>query len=468
MQGYDVVLYLVYATLALGIIVPVIPHRKLEIHRMLAWLAVIIFFIASAVLLYNTTAGTVVYYGGLLIHDSFTAAITLAAAIAAITALMAVDVDAGLWPSHPAYYSLLPLILFGVFFMAGSYDALVLLASWLVVSIASYVFIALPGDRESRGAAVRYIIMGTVATLFLVFWVALHTGIQVFWASLSRFAYKPYADANLASLAVPALIAALGFKLGIVPFHWWLPSVYGRADGRAVAVVAGVAKLGFIAALARVLYAASVSPLVSSRIALVLAALAVITMTYGNVAALTTRDLQLILTYSSIAQIGYILVAAAALAYLAPASPRYATLALAAIAVHSLAYALSKSPLFSAAQELKGGLRGLALRSPAAALSASILLMSLLGVPPLLGFWGKLYMFLAAIKYSLPLVLIALVNSGVSAAYYALAIREMLAKEAKAPTIKDSIKASLLVGALLTVVLGLLAPRLLVAFTPIH
>ncbi len=464
-QGYEVVLYLVYATLALGIIVPVIPRRQLKIHRMLAWLAVIIFFVASSILLYNTTAGAVEYYGGLLVHDSFTAAITLAAAIAAIMALMAVDVDAVLWPSHPAYYSLLPLILFGVFFMAGSYDALVLLASWLVVSIASYVFIALPGDRESRGAAVRYIIMGAVATLFLVFWVALHTGIQ---AGLSKFAYKPYADASLASLAVPALIAALGFKLGIVPFHWWLPSVYGRADGRAVAVVAGVAKLGFIAALARVLYAASVSPEVSSRIALVLAALAVVTMTYGNIAALTTRDLQLILTYSSIAQIGYILVAAAALAYLAPADPRYATLAFAAIAVHSLAYALSKSPLFSAAQELRGGLRGLALRSPVAALSASILLMSLLGVPPLLGFWGKLYMFLAAIKYSLPLVLIALVNSGVSAAYYALAIREMLAKEVKVPTVKDSIEASLLIGALLTVILGLVAPQLLAAFTPIY
>jgi len=445
---------LVYTVLAIAIVIPLIPERKGYAHYMLSLLATLIAIIAYASLWVATTSNPLVYYQGLVVHNRFTASILLAAAITSLLAIISIGVLALEWPSRPALYSLLPLVLFGLFYLAGSNDALVLLAAWLLVSIASYVIIATPPDASSRSAAVRYIFMGALATLFLALWVGLHVGIGE-----AGLTFKPYTGSKAVPVAIIALLAALGFKLGVVPFHWWLPSVYGRADGRVVSIVAGIVKLGFIAVLTRAIYALSGAGS-SSQLALLISALAVATMIYGNIAALTTRRLQLILAYSSIAHIGYILTALAAVAYFKALDQKVVSLALGAIALHSMAYAFSKTPLFSLTGEF-GGLRGLVTVSPTAAVAASILLLSLLGVPPFLGFWGKLYMFLAAIKYSLWLVLIALVNSGISAVYYAIAIRELLTRSEHPIFISDKVKVALVIGAALSIILGLIAPRIL-------
>jgi NADH-quinone oxidoreductase subunit N len=454
---------LLYTVLAISLLIPVIPSERRSLHPLMAAIAASLAIIAYGILFVGTAAkGPIGFYHNLVVHDKFTAGLTFSAAIAAAISLLAIEGKATEWPTHPAYYSLFSLILFGLFYLAGSADALVLLASWLLVSVASYIIIALPPDPESKAASVRYILMGAIATIFLALWVGLHAGI-----SMQTFYYKPYTTSGISALAILAVAAALGFKLGVVPFHWWLPSVYGRADGRAVSLVAGVVKLAFIAALTRLVYVISNNIAISDKVAILLALLAVATMTYGNVAALTTRRLQLLLSYSSIAHIGYILVALSALAYFAPRDPKIASLAMGAIAVHSIAYSMSKTPLFSLTYEFKG-LKGLLKISPVAAISASILLFSLLGVPPFLGFWGKLYMFLAAVKYSIPLVLVALINSGVSAAYYALAVRDMLSgePEEEVKEISSGIEAALLAGAIITIVFGAVAPLVLRALSP--
>ncbi|MGC8969902.1 MAG: proton-conducting transporter membrane subunit, partial [Conexivisphaera sp.] len=270
---------------------------------------------------------------------------------------------------------------------------------------------------------------------------------------------------GLALAAVVAALAAVGFKLGLFPFHWWLPNVYGRADGRVVSFVAGVVKLGFIAIIARILIVAAAGPL-SAPIALTAAAVAVITMIYGNFAALSSRSFQMILSYSSMAQVGYIMTAIAAAAYFAGLGPAYRPLLLLAyyaVAIQAVAYSLAKVPLFALAGEAGGRLtsvRGMLSSSPAAAVSASLLLLSLLGLPPLLGFWGKLYMFLAASGYSIWLAVLALVNSGISAFYYAVVIREMLAK-GEGPRVEGRYLAALLAGAAAVLAIGVIAPLLL-------
>ncbi len=453
-----------YTILAISLIIPVIPTKKKNITTLLAGIAVAIAIISYGALFVGAaTKEPIVFYHGLVIHDKFTAGLTFAAAIAAAITLLAMGELATDWPTHPAYYSLFSLILFGLFYLAGAADALVLLASWLLVSVASYIIIALPPDPDSKAASVRYIMMGAIATIFLAFWVALHTGI-----GMQGFYYKPYTASGISAIAIAAVIAALGFKLGVVPFHWWLPSVYGKADGKVVSLVAGVVKLAFIAAITRLVYVISVNMDISSKVALFLSALAIVTMIYGNIAALTTRKLQLLLSYSSIAHIGYIFTALAALAYFAPMNPKIASLAMGAIAIHAIAYSMSKTPLFSLTSEFKG-LKGLVKASPIAAISATILLFSLLGVPPFLGFWGKLYMFLAAVKYSVPLVLIALINSGISAAYYALAVRDILSRNAeteRTPEISPGVEAALVTGAVITIIFGVVAPLILHAISP--
>jgi len=459
--------FLLYLTLAASLIAPVtspLGRRENVAPAIVAAIGVGSFATLSGLLLYATASAPVQFYGGLVVQDSFTSLLLLGAALAAITYMIAIGVEGLQWTSSPSLYSLIPLTLFGSFFLAGAANLLVILASWLLVSVVSYVVIASSDAKEAKGAAVRYAFVGIVATLILATSLAFYSiASGSYVLSLTPLSGGPGAAREVAALSVILLLAALGFKVGLFPFHWWLPSVYGRGDGRTVSFVAAVVKLAFIAVLGRALLVLSYGSPLAGDVALTVAVLAVATMTYANVAAFTSRDLQVILAYSSMAQVGYILAALAAAAYFAGnLEVSMLRLALYAVALQSIAYAIAKAPLFaftgSTARELER-LRGLMGVSPAAAVSASVLLYSLLGVPPLLGFWGKLYLFLSTTGYTVWLTLAALINSGVSAVYYIIASRELLTKQERPPTPPArKYKIALVMAALLILVLGIVAP----------
>jgi len=459
--------FLLYLTLAASLIAPVtspLGRRENVAPVIVAAIGVGSFATLSGLLLYATASAPVQFYGGLVVQDSFTSLLLLGAALAAITYMIAIGVEGLQWTSSPSLYSLIPLTLFGSFFLAGAANLLVILASWLLVSVVSYVVIASSDVKEAKGAAVRYAFVGIVATLILATSLAFYSiASGSYVLSLTPLGAGSGAAREVAALSVILLLAALGFKVGLFPFHWWLPSVYGRGDGRTVSFVAAVVKLAFIAVLGRALLVLSYGSPLAGDVALTVAVLAVATMTYGNVAAFTSRDLQVILAYSSMAQVGYILAALAAAAYFAGnLELSMLRLALYAVALQSIAYAIAKAPLFaftgSTARELER-LRGLMGVSPAAAVSASVLLYSLLGVPPLLGFWGKLYLFLSTSGYTVWLTLAALINSGVSAVYYIIASRELLTKQERPPTPPArKYNIALVIAALLILVLGIVAP----------
>ena len=459
--------FLLYLTLAASLIAPVtspLGRRENVAPAIVAAVGVGSFATLSGLLLYATASAPVQFYGGLVVQDSFTSLLLLGAALAAITYMIAIGVEGLQWASSPSLYSLIPLTLFGSFFLAGAANLLVILASWLLVSVVSYVVIASSDVKEAKGAAIRYAFVGIVATLILATSLAFYSiASGSYVLSLTPLGAGSGAAREVAALSVTLLLAALGFKVGLFPFHWWLPSVYGRGDGRTVSFVAAVVKLAFIAVLGRALLVLSYGSPLAGDAALTVAVLAVATMTYGNVAAFTSRDLQVILAYSSMAQVGYILAALAAAAYFAGnLELSMLRLALYAVALQSIAYAIAKAPLFaftgSTARELER-LRGLMGVSPAAAVSASVLLYSLLGVPPLLGFWGKLYLFLSTSGYTVWLTLAALINSGVSAVYYIIASRELLTKQERPPTPPArKYNIALVIAALLILVLGIVAP----------
>jgi len=459
--------FLLYLTLAASLIAPVtspLGRRENVAPVIVAAIGVGSFATLTGLLLYATASAPVQFYGGLVVQDSFTSLLLLGAALAAITYMIAIGVEGLQWTSSPSLYSLIPLTLFGSFFLAGAANLLVILASWLLVSVVSYVVIASSDVKEAKGAAVRYAFVGIVATLILAASLAFYSiASGSYVLSLTPLGAGSGTAREVAALSVILLLAALGFKVGLFPFHWWLPSVYGRGDGRTVSFVAAVVKLAFIAVLGRALLVLSYGSPLAGDVALTVAVLAVATMTYGNVAAFTSRDLQVILAYSSMAQVGYILAALAAAAYFAGnLELSMLRLALYAVALQSIAYAIAKAPLFaftgSTARELER-LRGLMGVSPTAAVSASVLLYSLLGVPPLLGFWGKLYLFLSTSGYTVWLTLAALINSGVSAVYYIIASRELLTKQERPPTPPAmKYKIALVIAALLILALGIVAP----------
>ncbi len=471
----DPVLLINYAIVAIGLIIPVIAVYKSRISKLipaLAWLSVLLSAIGSTILLYNTMIkGPIQFYSGLLVHDSFTAFIWLGASLTAALSLLAAGEDPLIWESSPGYYSLLPFVLFGIFIITGANDALLILAAWLLVSVISYVYIALPPEKNSRAAAIRYIMIGAVATLFLAVWIAIDTALAS-QQGLGSFSLAPLTLDKISGLALATIIAALGFKTGIAPFHWWVPSVYGRADGRVVSIVAGVIKLGFIGLLAKITYALAGGTIVSmgtpilqslqpaTTLAYVFGILAVATMTYGNIAALTTKDLRALLSYSSIAQIGYILAALAALAYFSPRDATLANYAFAAIALQAVAYGLAKAPLFSltSVETSQDRLRGLLSSNKIAGAAAGILLFSLLGMPPMLGFWGKLYMFIAVAGFSILLVVAAMINSAISSAYYVKMARDIVSEGENETQVPKHIEAAVMLSAIIILAFGFIAP----------
>jgi NADH-quinone oxidoreductase subunit N len=457
---------LVYSILAISVITPLVAmatSRTSKILPSLTWLAIIIYAITG---LYIYDNSPVKLYNGLIVEDKFSALLIMAISLTASIALLASGVEPAYWESSPAYYSLLPLALFGTFYLVGAQDALVVLAAWLLVSVISYVLLALPSEKKSRAAAVQYIFIGALATLFLGVWVASD---YVVSSQLGRlgFSLTSLTPDHLSGLVLISFLAAIGFKTGVVPFHWWLPSVYSKGNGYMVGVVSGPIKIAFLGLLAKVILAASGSQLVSGEIALILAVLAVLTMTYGNIAALTTRDLQKLLAYSSIAQVGYILVGLAALAYLAPKGTNpYLTLAIAGVAIQATAYGIAKSALFhvNVDESSLDKLRGLLSGNKVAAASAAILLLSLLGMPPFLGFCGKLYLFYSATRYSLVLVAIALINSAISSAYYVRALRDLVSPGGQLKP-RHSIVVAITIAAVVILVLGLIGPLYVAALS---
>lgn len=448
-----------YSVLAISLVIPVLSIFTSRTSKMipgLTWAAILIFILVS---IETYAKAPVNLYNGLVQHDQFTAVLLMAISLAAAISVLSSGREPAFWESSPAYYSLVPLALFGSYYMLGAMDALLVLATWLLVSIISYVMMALPSDKDSRGAAVQYIFLGAIATLFLAIWVGGDYVLSSQSGNLG-FSFASLTIDKFSAIVLLSLIIALGFKLGVVPFHWWLPSVYSKGNGYMVSIVTGMIKIAFIGLITKIILYSSANPIVSTRIAIVLAVLAVLTMTYGNIAALTTKDIRKLLAYSSIAQVGYILVGLSAVAYLAPLDTPMKTIALAAIALQATAYGLSKAALFpigvdeSSIEKLKGLLSG----NKVVSISAGMLLLSLLGLPPLLGFWGKLYLFYAASAYSILLVAIALVNSAISSAYYVRAIRDLVASEKPEVTLKWHIGAAIVLSAVAILVLGLIAP----------
>jgi len=357
--------------------------------------------------------------------------------------LVSVMVTASSWnyykgKSNPAaYYSLILLSSIGMVIIAYSTDLVMLLVAWELMSLPTY---ALAGftkrDPISNEAAIKYFMFGALASALIVLAIGLVYGITGTTNIGDSIKAMTSLDANLMPvglLAVALFIAGFGFKMGLVPFHMWLPDAYEGAPTTIGALLAaGTKKAGFAAAL-RVIVLGMFA--LNLDWTLTLAIVAVFTMTIGNLGALVQKSVPRILAYSSIAQAGYIMIGIA----LAP----YSDQALTGSLFHIINHAVMKSAAFIAAAAVATALasyslekyRGLGKRMPITAIALSISLLALAGVPPLNGFWSKLVLFGAAIN-SGPLVewgpwlaIAGVLNSALSLGYYAWIMRKMYMEE---------------------------------------
>lgn len=305
--------------------------------------------------------------------------------------------------------SLLSFTTLGALVLAGSGDVIFLVLGLLLSGLGSFALVASPRSDHATEAGMKYFIFGAVSggvmTYGLTFWFGA-TG-----STLLR-------DGALLSQARPAGVAALlavliglGYKAGVAPFHFWAPDAYEGAPLAVAAYLSVVSKIGAIFALAQFAQGLSGSG-IDWRLAV--ATLAALSMTLGNLAALRQTNVVRLLAYSSIAQSGYFLVGLVGLGV----SP----LALRSLVVFAAAYAAMNVGIFAVVAQVGRELEyftGLGRVRPWLSAAAVVFLLSLVGVPPLGGFIGKLLLFGAALDAGYGwLAVIAILNSVLSLAVY--------------------------------------------------
>ncbi len=441
----------------IGLVVPTLDYLKgTKVSPYLALIATAL----AAVLVGSLIGKSGTLFDGTIRVDPLATYLALIATVGAFLVTVASLVQVREWSTSPSLYSLLLLALLGVYFVLYVNDASVLVAAWALVAVASYVLVGIKKDEDSLEATAKYALMGVASSSLLIFGIALVLGI-VKTSTFQVLNSVPIGLKTTLLLGVLMLVAAFGFKLGVVPFHGWLPDVYGGAHPIIVSFVAGVIKLISIGAFLRVLQ--PLIPAVANDWFLIMAFLSIITMFYGNLAALVQRNVQRMMAYSSIAQAGYFLIAFAALAYTDSQA-----LALQGIGLHVTTYVLAKVGIFVGLAYFarKGfdltleGLSGVGRKLPLSGTFVTVLVLSLMGMPPLIGFWSKfMYIFYSVMNVAPWLAFLGIVNSGISVGYYAQVIRYLFFADPPEVDVReeepDLEVYVLTVTAVLTVLLGL-------------
>ena len=362
-----------------------------------------------------------VLFGGMFVHDGFTVFFTLLfCAIGAVAVLLSWDYVKRTRINQAEYYALLLSATLGMVVMAASNDLITIFLGLELMSLALYVLVGFRrGQLESNEAALKYFLLGAFASGFLLYGIALlygATGTTGLDRMSGFIAASPVLRNPLFVAGGLLVLIGFGFKVAAVPFHMWTPDAYEGAPTSVTAFMSAGAKAAGFAALLRLVL--KVLALTRADWVPLLAGVAVLTMTVGNVTALLQTNVKRMLAYSSIAHAGYVLVAvvaggpegaAAALFYLAV----YAFMNLGAFGILTM--------MGRGAEErvLIGDLAGVGFRQPLLGLAMTVFMLSLGGIPPTAGFMGKVLVFGAALNAGLvPLVIVGVLNSVVSIFYY--------------------------------------------------
>ncbi len=402
----------------------------------------------------------------MLVADGYALFLNLVILIAAALAILfSVEYADRVGLAQGEYYTLLLLSTGGMMLMAAAINLMTIFLALEILSLALYVLVGLNrAEQRSAEGALKYLLLGAFASGFLLYGMALLYG----QAGTTSLAGLRDHVASLGGEFPPLLLAGLGlmiigfgFKVAVVPFHMWTPDVYEGAPTSVTAFMSVGAKTAGFAALGRVaLYA--LGDLHGDWVWL-LAALAALTMTVGNLAALRQTNIKRMLAYSSIAHAGYILVGLTAGNQLGTSAVLFYLFGYAFMNVGAFAVLIAVGRLEGAARsgETLDGLTGLSARKPGLAVVMALFMLSLAGMPPLVGFLGKLYAFSAAVQAGLIwLAVFGVINSVVSAYYYLRVVVVMFMKEREQPEsakvpVCPAVQVGLGVAAVMIVVLGL-------------
>ena len=387
------------------------------------------------------------------------------------------------------YHALLLFATFGMMMMSAGNDLVIIFLGLETLSISTYVMAGLrKGDLRSNESAMKYFILGSFASAFLLYGMALIYG-ATGSTNLTQIAEK-IADPNFPALLLigaAMMIIGFGFKIAMAPFHVWTPDVYEGAPTPVTGFMAAGPKAAAFASFLRVFVLGF--PLVAGAQASMalhqtwisaLAVMAIITILVGNVAAIMQTNVKRMLAYSSIAHAGYALVGFIGAGLAKTDAARDA--AIASVAFYMLTYAVTNLGAFAIVTLLaqKNDRRcdfddynGIGFKSPVLSFSLSLFMLSLLGLPLTAGFLGKVLVFRPALEGGnvlvIGLVVVAVIGSAISAYYYLRLIVVMFFRERVSewlePKMPVGFAAALLIAVLGVFYLGIFGDRVIQIFS---
>lgn len=422
--------------------------------------------------------GERVHFWGSMVHDPFSAFIKVTVAVATLLVMAMVNGYRRALHNRPEVYSLLALAALAMYFMASASELVLLFLAIEFLSLTSYVLVGyLKDEPRSAEAGIKYFLFGAACSAVMLYGMSLlyglsgDTTLQGIAAAVGRVGAGMSRQALL--VAILLVLAGIGFKIAMVPFHQWVPDAYEGAPTPVTAFLSVASKAAGFAVAVRFFAAAFPTADLAHFWASVVAVLAMLTMTWGNTVAFWQTNIKRMLAYSSIAQAGYVMVGLAALGITGGQPGSYA---IPSILLYLAVYLFMNLGAFgvvvavanqTGSEEIAdyAGLHG---RSPWLAAVFSIFLLSLIGIPPTAGIVGKLWLFLAAVKGQSPLLtvlaVVLFVNSVASAYYYLGVMRRMYFDEAGDPSPVVPCRAltgTLAVCALATLAIGIAGQPLL-------
>jgi NADH-quinone oxidoreductase subunit N len=442
----------------LVLMVGVFGERNVGLVTGLAALGSLALFGSAAALLAVGFEGG--YFGGGFVVDGFALYFKLIVAGAAFFAVLAAARWSGNTGDAPEYLTLILSVALGAMLAVSMRDLFGIFLAIELATIPSYAMVAFDRSRrESAEGGMKYLITGVIASSVLLYGIVLIYGVSGS-AMLSEVANTFSGGLTpVALLGLVLLISGFAFKLSAAPFHFWTPDAYQGAPTSAAAFLSVAPKAAFFAVLLRILLEGM--PEAAPTWTAVTAFLAIITMFVGNLFALRQRNVRRMLAYSSVTHTGYILAAFAAL------QGEGLGFAVQAVLIYSAAYAVMNMGAFLVIDlvgEDAKNFNGLIRTNPGVAASLAIFMAALVGIPPLSGFFGKLWIILAGVQAGSMLVYVVIgalvVNTVLSVPYYFGLIRNMLLEEPTTETVRSkgagAVRFAVYTLAILTTLFGLL------------
>ncbi len=358
---------------------------------------------------------------------------------------------------HPEFYLLLFVCTLAMMLLVSSVHLLAIYVSLELSSYSLYILVALRRGKDMGiEAGIKYFLIGISASALMLFGLALLYGTtQATYVNEMAEVLPGVIDKPAVVIGLLLTLSGFFFKLAVFPFHFWAPDVYQGAANQVTAYIATASKVAAMALLIRMV-ALTGNGAAGNYLVHILVTLSIVSMTVGNLAAIVQKDIKRLLAYSTIAHAGYVLIG---ILSMSPAG-------YSGVIFYALALLVMKFTAFLVVVKVADDdrnlqidqLAGLHQRSPLLAMALMVSIFSLAGIPPTIGFTGKLFVFLAAMEQGyFTLVLIAMINVVISLYYYLLVLKAayLLKPDKALPELRLSPPVKVLAAALIIAIIGL-------------